>query len=160
LSVKNSRKNLFCCWYSVLGNAEEAAVKAGFEKQNALSDGISCLKSAECQKTIAEIRSALADKECITSGLKRLAFGSSSDAVYLAFSEEMPSPEILRGLDLFNVSEIKRVKGGGVEIKLFDRIKALEKLYELENAFNSDDKAESLINALISSASGGDYSES
>ena len=54
-------------------------------------------------------------------------------------------------LDLFNVSEIKRVKGGGVEVKLFDRLKALEKLFELSNAFSDRDKASDLMSALISS---------
>ena len=40
------------------------------------------------------------------------------------------------------------MKGGGVEVKLFDRLKALEKLFELENAFSDRDKAASLIKAL------------
>lgn len=40
-------------------------------------------------------------------------------------------------MDLFNISEIKRVKGGGMEIKFFDRIKALEKLENSDvNGFN------------------------
>ena len=57
---------------------------------------------------------------------------------------------------LFNVSEIKRVKGGGVEVKLFDRLKALEKLFELENSFSDRDKANDLIKALSDSAEDGD----
>ena len=31
----------------------------------------------------------------------------------------------------FSVSEIKRQKGGGIEVKFFDRLKALEKLESL-----------------------------
>lgn len=38
---------------------------------------------------------------------------------------------LLPQLDLFNISEIKRQKSGAVEIKFFDRIKALEKLGEI-----------------------------
>ena len=34
-------------------------------------------------------------------------------------------------MDLFNISEIKKKKNGEVEIKFFDRLKALEKLTEL-----------------------------
>lgn len=34
-------------------------------------------------------------------------------------------------MDLFNISEIKRPKGGGLEIKFFDRLKPLEKLQEI-----------------------------
>ena len=47
-----------------------------------------------------------------------------------------------------NVSEIKRVKGGGVEVKLFDRLKALEKLYDIANSSDSQLCASSFIEAL------------
>lgn len=92
----------------------------------------------------------------IKEGLKQLAFGKCNDAVFLAFAEELPPPSLIENLDLFNVSEIKRVKGGGVEIKLFDRLEALEKLYEIENSSESNDRAEKLINALALSAKGGE----
>ncbi len=46
------------------------------------------------------------------------------------------------------MSEIKRVKGDGVEVKLFDRQKALEKLFEFENTCSDRGSAESLIEAL------------
>ncbi len=94
--------------------------------------------------------------DSIKKGLEKLAFGSCNDAVVLAFAEELPPSEIIEKLDLYNVSEIKRVKGGGVEIKFFDRLKALEKLYELENAFDNHDKASELIKALTISAKGGE----
>ena len=34
-------------------------------------------------------------------------------------------------MDLFLISDIKKPKGGGLEIKFFDRLKALEKLEDL-----------------------------
>lgn len=95
------------------------------------------------------------ENDSVKEGLKHLAFGNCNDAVVLAFAEELPPPEVIEKLDLFNVSEIKRVKGG-VEIKLFDRIKALEKLYEIENSAENHDKASELINALALSAKGGE----
>lgn len=147
-----SKRSAFCCWYAALGDPEEAAVRAGFDSRTALADGIACLKSAECRRKIAGLRTLLADSGSVITGLKRLAFGSCRDAVYLAFAEELPPPSVIAELDLFNVSEIKRVKGGGVEVKLFDRMKALEKLYELENAFDHRDRAEGLIAALTASA--------
>lgn len=148
--------NAFCCYYAVLGNIEESAVKAGFPYENALLNGIECLKSSACRKKIAEIKNILSENTSVTAGLNRLAFGNCKDAVILAFAEELPPSHVIENLDLFNVSEIKRVKGGGVEVKLFDRLKALEKLYELENAFDNKDKADRLINALSFSAKGGD----
>ena len=144
----NPEKELFCCWYAVLGNAQEAALKAGFSADNALQEGIECLSSNACKKRIEKIRNILSDSGSIISGLKRLAFGNCSDAVYLAFSEELPPPDVISKLDLFNVSELKRQRSGVVEIKFFDRLKALEKLYELENSFSDKNKAEDLINAL------------
>lgn len=138
----------FCCYYVTMGNAAEAAVKAGFDRENALAEGIRCLKSKACRNTISSLRELLSDSGTVAAGLKRLAFGSCSDAVYLVFADELPPPDVIEKLDLFNVSELKRVKGGGVEVKLFDRMKALEKLFELENTFSEKNKAEGLIRAL------------
>lgn len=144
----------FCCNYVLLGSVEEAAVRAGFPRENALSEGVGLLKTEECRQRIAQLRDILSDSSSVAAGLKRLAFGSCADAVYLVFADELPPAEVIGKLDLFNVSEIKRVKGGGVEVKLFDRMKALEKLFELENAFSDRTKAESLIKALTADEEG------
>jgi len=143
-----SRQDAFCIAYAILGNLSEAAEKAGFDSSNALSEGIKCLKNTRCRRNIAEIRELLSDSGNVYAGLKRLAFGNCKDAVYLVFAEELPPPNVIERLDLFNVSEIKRVKGGGVEVKFFDRLKAIEKLFEIENAFSEKDKAAGLIAAL------------
>lgn len=144
-----SRRRLFCCWYAVTGDPEGSAVKAGYDREEALPQALACLRSQSCTRRIAQLRSSLTGTGSVIAGLRRLAFGSSTDAARLAFSDEMPPPEVIDSLDLFNVSEIKRVKGGGVEIKLFDRMKALEKLFELENTFSDRAAAESLISALV-----------
>lgn len=152
-------RNAFCCYYVMLGNVEEAAEKAGFGKGNALAEGVKCLKSAECRRTIAGLRDILSDSGNVAAGLKRLAFGNCKDAVYLVFADELPPPDVIERLDLFNVSEIKRVKGGGVEVRLFDRLKALEKLAELENSCSDRNKAAGLIAALTASAEEDDSSD-
>ena len=41
-------------------------------------------------------------------------------------------------------------------MRFFDRLKALEKLYELESAFSEKDKAKSLLAALTGGESDGD----
>lgn len=143
-----AKLNAFCCNYVMLGSAEEAAVRAGFPRESALAEGIELLKTEECRQLISQLRELLTDSGSVAAGLKRLAFGSCTDAVYLVFADELPPAGVIEKLDLFNVSEIKRVKGGGVEVKLFDRLKALEKLFEMENAFNDRGRAESLIRAL------------
>ena len=66
-------------------------------------------------------------------GYEKLAFGGVSDAIRLLYDEH-PTPEELREMDFFNIAEIRRPKDGSVEIKFFDRLRALEKLEELEQA--------------------------
>ncbi len=66
----------------------------------------------------------------IQDGLSRLAFGEISDAVSLLYMSDEEALKRLPELNLFNVSEIKRPKGGGMEIKFFDRLKACERLGE------------------------------
>jgi hypothetical protein len=73
-------------------------------------------------------------KEIIEQGLMKLATGDVSDAVSLLYLSDEEAMEKLPKLNLFNVSEIKRPKGGGLEIKFFDRIKAFERLGEVQNS--------------------------
>ncbi len=61
----------------------------------------------------------------IRKGYEKLAYGGIADAVRLLFTEE-PDLAAFGKMDLFNIAEIKRPKGGGMEIKFFDRIKALQ----------------------------------
>lgn len=56
-----------------------------------------------------------------------MAFGGVADALKLLYTEH-PSDEQLSEMDLFMISEIKKPKDGMLEIKFFDRLKALEKL--------------------------------
>ena len=147
--LRNRRKR-FCYLYAVLGDPEEAAVRAGYSRDEALGAAMELLKSPVCRRNIAQLRGLLGDSANVLAGLRRLAFGSCNDAVQLAFSDELPPQDVLGRLDLYNVSEIKRVRGGGVEVKVFDRIRALEKLYELENALTESGRAEALIRALTS----------
>ncbi|WP_101697265.1 hypothetical protein [Clostridium minihomine] len=71
-------------------------------------------------------------KRKIMRGYDKLAFGGISDAVRLMFCENMDVTEI-ENMDLFNVAEIKRPKGGGMEIRFFDRIKALQCLEQISD---------------------------
>jgi hypothetical protein len=63
-------------------------------------------------------------------GYEKLAFGSVNDAVRLLFGEE-PNPRELESMDFDNIAEIRRLKDGGLEIKFYDRIKALDCLRSL-----------------------------
>lgn len=95
-------------------------------------------------------RKKLTKKEVI-DGYRRLAFGDIQSAVRLLFESDEEVLSHLGQYELFNVSEIKKQKGGGMEIKLFDRLKALEKLSELAGA-EEIKKQSSIFDAIEKSA--------
>ncbi len=74
--------------------------------------------------------------------LAELAFGRANDCMKLIFHQE-PG---LDKLDLSLLSEIKRSEKGTVEVKLVDRLKALELLAQAAQAENTD--LESFLKAL------------
>ncbi len=138
----------FALFFSRTKNAAEAAIAAGISPLRAKLEGARLLFDRRCRRQL-EAADKLRDKErCeVRAGLERLACGRVNDAAALVFAEEI-TPHMLAESDLFNVSEIKRVKGGGVEIKFFDRQKALEKLEELDARLKSDEKAKNLVEAV------------
>ena len=72
------------------------------------------------------IRSGKIRREDVTRRLAELAFGKANDCVRLALEDE---PRLDK-LDLSLLSEVKRNDKGTVEVKLIDRIRALERLLE------------------------------
>lgn len=94
-----------------------------------------------------EENSEFSDKT-VEDGYRRLAFGNISDAVSLLYMEN-PSQATLSKMDLFHISEIKRPKDGSMEIKFFDRLKALEKL---ESKDYGESGAKQLFDAITESA--------
>ncbi len=129
-----------------------------------VADGYSPQDAAVCAELALPKRSAVrlmqrADiRECIRklaqedalctaeAGYRRLAFGSVADAVRLCLGQ---GAEDIDSLDLFCVSELKRTDKG-VEVKFFDRIKALERLSEL--SVSGGDSALPFYRALEQSA--------
>ena len=144
-----SKEKLFCTYYSLNCNAREAAAKSGYVFPE--KSAIRLLKRKEIRDYIEELdKQRKSNRKDIARGYERLAFGCVSDAIRLMFCESTDADELER-MDLFNISEIKRKKGGDIEIKFFDRIKALEKLLDI-----CDEKGSftgtSLYSAIASSA--------
>ncbi len=145
-----ARKRAFCRWYAALGNPCEAAVRAGFPPQEAADTAMQLLTQPACRQYLAALEGAppVPLRQLVLAGLTRLAFGRSNDAVRLAFAEELPDAGSLDAMDLFAVSEIKRDKNGGVEVKLFDRQRALERLLECASAADSQAAAAAVLSAF------------
>lgn len=134
------KEQLFCSYYAACGNPRRAAAKAGW-KIGAERTGLLLLRRSDIRGEILRTVKESAELAAVQSGWARLALGEIGDAVRLLYHNgEEPPPE-LDEMELLNVAEIKRPRGGGLEIKFFDRIKALEKLQELSAAGEVDESA-------------------
>lgn len=150
------KEKLFCKYYAKIQNHKEAAIKTGYKPDIADKTGVNLLARKNIKTTINNIinedkQTDLIQKSII--GLERLAFGSITDPIKLLFCESAKDIENLPEMDLFNISEIKKVKGGGFEIKFFDRIKALEKITEIAKSICNNSNTSDFFDAIKQSAS-------
>lgn len=134
----------FCRAYLRTMDPERAAAESGWE------DGYLLLKHAGIQDRLDRMRTDAAAqlrREDVLRRLAQLAFGRANDAVGVALRRETAAPE---DLDLSAVAEFK-VTDKGVEVKLVDRVRALEALW---NLLESSDRegAEELYRALEEAA--------
>ena len=88
------------------------------------------------------IRDGKVSRSDVTRRLAELAFGKANDCVRLALEDD---PQLGR-LDLSLLSEVKRNDKGTVEIKLIDRLRALEQLAQVAGEDTQD--LEAFIQAL------------
>lgn len=123
-----SEKRRFAGAYLQTFDAQRAAEEIG------RADGVELLASPTVQKELKLQRSQCdVCQTDIVRALALLAFGRANDCVKLVLQE---TPEVDR-LDLRLLSEVKRNDKGTVEVKLIDRIRALEQLAAV-SAGNSD----------------------
>ena len=92
------------------------------------------------------IRSGEIRRQDVTRRLAELAFGKANDCVKLALEENL----CLDDLDLSLLSEVKRNDKGTVEIKLIDRLRALEQLAQTAGEERSD------VDAFLQALQGGE----
>lgn len=137
-NLLTAKELTFCHQYIKTGNPTEAARLSGY-RGNLEKKGTELLSKHEIYESIEKIfkekKKDLMYKAI--TGYERLAFGNISDCVKLLFSENI-KPADLDKMDLFNISEIKKPKDGAMEIKFFDRLRALEKLEQIDMEQKSD----------------------
>ena len=92
------------------------------------------------------IRSGEIRRQDVTRRLAELAFGKANDCVKLALEEDL----CLDDLDLSLLSEVKRNDKGTVEIKLIDRLRALEQLAQTAEEEKTD------VDAFLQALQGGE----
>lgn len=88
------------------------------------------------------IRKGTLTKQDVARRLGELAFGKANDCVRLVLQDAVD----VQGLDLSLLTEIKRNEKGTVELKLVDRLKALELLATMAQDEGTD--LESFLKAL------------
>lgn len=119
---RGKENRAFCTAYLRTMDPEQAAEAAGRE------DGFAALGLKSIRRRLEKMRSAAAGelrREDALRRLAQLAFGRANDAVRLALSPREVDPG---DLDLSAVAELKVTDKGGVEVKLVDRVRALEAL--------------------------------
>ena len=105
--------------------------------------GRGAMDRKEAEKALRErIRNGKVSRADVTRRLAELAFGKVNDCVRLVLEDD-PAVE---KLDLGQLCEIKRNEKGTVEIKLVDRLRALEQLCQLAEQQGED--MESFLKAL------------
>ncbi|MBS6354137.1 terminase small subunit [Oscillibacter sp.] len=132
MEKSNGRAEAFCRKYLQCMDPEQAAVLAG------CADGYAMLEAKMVRRRLERMRKAAAGqvrREDAVRRLAQLAFGRVNDAARLALHSAEAD---LETLDLSAVAELKVTDKGGVEVKLIDRIRALEALCGLL----SEEKAE------------------
>lgn len=138
------KEERFCRTYLRTMDPERAAEDAGQR------DGFAWLGRESTQTRLEKMRADAAGqirKEDAVRRLAQLAFGRANDAMKLALHAECLDPD---ALDLSAVAEFK-VTDKGVEVKLVDRIRALEALCKtLESG--GENGAEDLYQALEDAA--------
>lgn len=149
---------LFCRHFVRTRTLREAAIAAGypllFAKRKAAFLLDNPLISQEIRRLEKEQREKMSLKTQMTAGLVRASLGDVGDAVRLLAMSDEELTSSAEKLDLFCISEIKRQKGGGIEIKFIDRIKALTALKDIceEETDKADESG--LISALEACAGG------
>lgn len=142
----NNREKLFCIHYAYSADIKRSAQNAGYKK-NPQKKGEKLLLR---ESIVSKVRELISERRKLYSmlaqiGYEKLAFSSVADAVSLLYMDK-PDEKQLKDMDLFMISEIKRPKDGAMEIKFFDRLKALDKLRESKES--EDLSCDSLMQAL------------
>ena len=146
------KERAFCVNYLKLGDVQGAVKAAGYKGDaEAVAHRLLTREDVRAEiLSLCEFRRAVS-REIARGGYERLAFGNIADAVSLLYMDN-PEREDLEGMDLFCISEIKRPKDGAMEIKFFDRLKALQNLFEKEDEGKKEDTSSSIFDAITMGA--------
>lgn len=141
----------FCRLTAVTGNPHTAAVRAGYRRPDEAWPELIARRDIadEIGRVTREVSKVFRDT--LMCAALRLTAADNNDAVKLVYREQVSDDE-LREMDLSGIAEIKRTKDKSVEIKFFDRLKALDRLSELSGADADSAPEGGLLEAMRLSA--------
>lgn len=137
----------FCCYFAESGDVRGAAMAAGFSAGDAFLAGCGVLRASGAGRLIKRQRTLLfgkgSENEDVKMALRRLIFCGSGS---LTTTEETAQ---VSGFDLFGAVELKQGKGA-LEVKLVNKLAAIEQLYTLETAACTKERSTGFFEALNS----------
>jgi len=133
-----TKQKAFCEEYLINLNATQAAIRAGYSKKTANTDGPRLLVNARIQEHIQKLmdkRSARTEIKAdnVLRELAKLAFSNIRDFVTFGPDEELTEDQMAC---ISEVSETKTKDGGTKRFKLHDKTKNLELLGRHLGLFN------------------------
>ena len=148
---RHGRESPFCRAYLRTMDPERAAAETGRK------DGFALLSCEAVQTRLERMRTdaaAQVRREDVLRRLAQLAFGRANDAVRLALGQGGTD---LETLDLSAIAEFRVTDKGGVEVKLVDRVRALETLWGLLDGGGQG--ADELCRALAEATENGGWED-
>lgn len=139
-------------------NATQAAIRAGYSEKTAYSIGLQNLKKLEIQAEIQKRRNRLQNKleitqERVLQELAAIAFANGADYAKVVNTGLLPTVEMIPTDELppEKLPAIAGVKSNqyGVEVKLHDKVKALELLGKYLGTFDGGPTQEQTENNLF-----------
>lgn len=139
-------------------NATQAAIRAGYSEKTAYSIGLQNLKKLEIQAEIQKRRNRLQNKleitqERVLQELAAIAFANGADYAKVVNSGLLPTVEMIPTEELppEKLPAIAGIKANqyGVEVKLHDKVKALELLGKYLGTFDGGPAQEQTENNLF-----------
>lgn len=163
----NEKQKAFCREYLIDFSATQAAIRAGYSKKTAGSQGHDLLKKPEIQKAIQGLADKMNEKhgnaiERIILELQMIAFGDYKDLVTWdenGIKKWIPSDELGDKSRLVQeISETVTQSGGSRKLKTYDKMRALELLGKYHKIFtdkvdhtSSDGSMKPVVNLMIPS---------
>ena len=168
MDTLTQKQQRFCDEYLVDLNATQAALRAGYSKKTAYSIGVENLRKPEIQAEIQKRQNRLRNKleitqEKVLRELAAIAFANGSDFAKVVNIGSLPTVEMIP-TDELPPEKLPAIAGikttqTGVEVKLHDKVKALELIGKylslFDGAAEQGQSENNLFDAINSCGEGG-----